>query len=124
MMTMIVEERAVTLLEKQWMFSMLLARLLDQARTLGYECTLGETWRPVETAQLYAKQGRGVAKSAHTARLAVDLNLFKEGVWLQKTEHHAALGEWWKAQHPECRWGGDFARADGNHYSITHEGVA
>jgi len=53
--------------------------------------------------------------------LAVDLELFKDGAYLTKTEDHKALGEYWKTLHELCRWGGDFD--DGNHYSLTHGGM-
>jgi hypothetical protein len=53
--------------------------------------------------------------------LAIDLNLFKDSEFLEQSEDHRPLGEWWKKQHPDARWGGDFD--DGNHYSFEHEGV-
>ena len=54
-------------------------------------------------------------------RLAIDLNLFRDGAFLQSSEDHRALGEWWEKQHPLARWGGRFM--DGNHYSLEHGGV-
>jgi len=50
-----------------------------------------------------------------------DFNLFKDGVFLQGTEDHRPLGEYWESLDPLCRWGGRFN--DGNHYSIEHEGI-
>jgi hypothetical protein len=47
-------------------------------------------------------------------RLAIDINLFKDGVYLESTEHHRQLGEWWEAQ--GGTWGGRFKQPDGNHY--------
>ena len=112
----------MTLREKQSFFAALVANLIDEAFRRGYEVTFGETYRPVETAALYAKQGKGIAHSLHTKRLAIDLNLFKDGKYLSSTESHRPLGEWWEKQHPLCRWGGRFK--DGNHYSLEHEGYA
>jgi hypothetical protein len=63
-------------------------------------------------------KGYGKASSCHKIRLAIDLNLFKDGRFLSTTEDHRPLGEWWKSQGGS--WGGDFN--DGNHYSLEHEG--
>jgi hypothetical protein len=58
----------------------------------------------------------------HKNRLAVDLNLFKDGLYLDQTEDHRPIGEYWEALHPENVWGGRFQ--DGNHYSRRHNGIA
>lgn len=113
----------MTLRDKQSMFAVLIADLIQHATSLGYQVTFGEAWRPPETAALYAKQGKGIAKSLHTSRLAVDFNLFKDGQYLTSTEAHRPLGEYWELQSGDdytCCWGGRFK--DGNHYSIAHGG--
>lgn len=113
----------MTLRQKQSLFVRLLAQLYAEAERRGYELTLGEGWRPPELVAIYAKDGRGSSTSLHPDRLAQDLNLFKNGQWLQATEAHRELGEYWKSLHPLCRWGGDFKdRPDGNHYSLTPDG--
>lgn len=112
------------LLRAQMRFARLLPRLLDQAHALGFEVTLGETFRPPETVRLYAEEGRGSASSLHPLRLAVDLHLFREGRYLTRTADHLELGLWWEGQDPDARWGGRFARPDGNHYSLAWEGRA
>lgn len=115
----------MTLNEKQWLFSRLIIRLIDYAHSAGYEIACGEFHRPPETAALYAKSGKGIANSLHCVKLAADLMLFKDGVYLTRTEDYAALGAYWKSLHPSAAWGGDFkARPDGGHYSIEHEGRA
>ena len=74
-----------------------------------------------ELAQLFMDAaGKGSFRSLHPDRLAVDLNLFKDGVWLTKTEDHRVLGEFWESLGADHRWGGRFG--DGNHYSIEHQG--
>lgn len=112
------------LLEKQWIFSILAAKLILKANEMGYKVTFGEAYRsPQEAARLDAL-GKGIAKSLHTKRLAIDLNLFKDGKYLQSTDDHRELGEWWEQQSLPgitCSWGGRFD--DGNHYSIEHNGV-
>lgn len=114
----------MTLLEHQQLFARLLSRLLAQAWILGFEVTLGEVYRPNETVELYALQGRGSAGSVHPLRLAVDLHLFKHGVFLTRSEDHAPLGHWWEQQHMLCRWGGRFPQPDGGHYSLAWQGRA
>jgi hypothetical protein len=139
----------VTLREKQSLFVELVARLIVHARSLGYELTFGECYRSDEQSEINAlgEAGRdavaqvldpgwpqlatallnngkatGIRTSLHGLRLAIDLNLFRDGYYLSRTPDHAELGAWWEAQHPLCRWGGRFN--DGNHYSLSHAGRA
>lgn len=104
----------MTLRQKQSQFVKMVAQLIDFAFRSGYELTFGEAYRPPETAALYASQGKGIAKSKHTSRLAVDFNLFKGGKYLSKTSDHLPLGEYWESI--GGRWGGRFN--DGNHYEL------
>lgn len=112
----------MTLRQKQSLFVVLVAGLIDHAHDLGYELTFGEAQRSPEEAARLAKLGKGIKNSLHIQRLAIDLNLFKGGKYLSSTESHRPLGEWWETLHPLCRWGGRFG--DGNHYSLEHEGRA
>jgi hypothetical protein len=112
----------VTLGEKQRAFAKLVPRLIDKAHDLGFEVTLGDAFRdPRVHGALGVKLGYGHSRSGHKQKLAIDLNLFKNGVYLSSTDDHKPLGEWWEKQHADARWGGRFA--DGNHYSFEHEGV-
>lgn len=113
-----------TLGEKQRRFTRHVGQLIAWAYANGYELTFGETYRTPEQAALNAKNGSGISNSLHTQRLAVDLNLFRNGVWLQTSDAHKPLGEYWKTLGPGCCWGGDFTTLkDGGHYSIEHGGV-
>ena len=123
---------SLSLGEKQRLFTSLVAKLIDYACSQGYGITLGEAWRPPETAQLYAKQGKGISKSLHIQRLAIDLNLFRDDEYLTNSEDYQFLGEFWENLTGEgysCCWGGRFKdsegnpRPDGNHFSIEHGGV-
>jgi len=109
---------------KQEIFTENLAFLIMFAYYKGYRIRMGETWRSPHTAAANAAAGIGIANSLHTIKLAVDLNLFKDGQYLTKTEDHRELGEFWKILDPDNRWGGDFSNPDGNHYSMTHGGVS
>jgi hypothetical protein len=112
----------VTLREKQSLFVLLVAQLIIEAHRRGYELTFGDAYRSPEEARRLSLLGIGLRNSLHCSRLAIDLNLFKDGTFLASTEDHRPLGEWWEQQHALCRWGGRFH--DGNHYSLTHEGRA
>ena len=50
----------------------------------------------------------------------MDFNLFKDGKYLTATEDYTQLGEYWESL-GGC-WGGRFSSADGNHFSLEHEG--
>lgn len=108
-----------TLRQKQSRFAQMVADLIIQAAAMGYEVTLGEAYRSPEEAQRLASAGRGIVNSLHTQRLAIDLNLFKNGNFLATSDAHKPLGEWWESK--GGTWGGRFG--DGNHYSLTHAGV-
>ena len=114
----------MTLREQQSLFIKLLPRLIDYAYAMGYELTGGELQRSKAQAEANAASGAGISNSLHLIRLAIDLNLFKDGQFLAETEAHRLLGQFWKTLHPDCRWGGDFTKPDGNHYSLRWEGRA
>jgi len=117
----------VTLREKQSIFTVLVAKLILHADAEGYALTFGEAMRSPEEAARLAKTGAGITQSLHTQRLAIDLNLFIGGVYQADSAAYRPLGEWWEAQSDgliQCKWGGRFARPDGNHFSIAHGGRA
>lgn len=98
------------------------ARLIQKAADLGYGVTLGEAWRTPEQAALNAQKDSGIVHSLHIERLALDINLFRDGEYLTQTEDFRPLGEWWESLGPNHKWGGRFKRADGNHFSISPDG--
>ena len=102
----------MTLRQKQSKFTRMVALLLLHAEILGYEVTLGEAWR-------HPTREGGHPRSLHKVRLAVDLNLFKDGRYLTATSAHRPLGEYWELI--GGTWGGRFK--DGNHYSLAHGGM-
>ena len=112
----------MTLGQKQRLLVRLIAKLIEFAYSKGYELTLGDAFRdPRTNGAMGVKLGYSHPSSNHKQRLAIDFNLFKDGVFLQGTEDHRPLGEYWESLDPLCRWGGRFN--DGNHYSIEHEGI-
>jgi hypothetical protein len=103
-------------------FMRLLPGLLNHAHVLGFEVRGGDLFRdPAVHGAIGVKMGYGHPKSAHKQKLAIDLNLTKDGKYLTSTEDHRALGEWWEERHPLARWGGRFD--DGNHYSLEYMGI-
>jgi len=104
-------------------FAQSVARLIQKASQLGYGVTFGEAYRTPEQAALNAAKGSGISNSLHTERLAIDLNLFKDGMYITDDQGHRTLGVWWKTLGPKYRWGGDFKTKDFNHYSISPDGV-
>jgi len=112
----------MTLGQTQRQFARLVGRLIERAYEMGYEVTLGDAYRdPRVHGEMGEKSSYSHPSSAHKVRLAIDLNLFKDGRFLTETDDHRPLGEWWEQQHELARWGGRFR--DGNHYSFEHNGV-
>lgn len=138
----------MTLGEKQQLFVQLYSQWLVWALAQGYSFTFGEASRSDEQAEINAigQMGRetvaqlvqrafpslalairnngkefGIRRSGHISKLALDQNLFINGVYQTNTEAWRPLGEYWEKLHPLCRWGGHFG--DGNHISIEHDGV-
>lgn len=133
-----------TLGQKQRRFPLMLAQLLSWAYAKGYQVTLGEAYRTdeqseinalgatlrVRLADLIATQfpdlasrirnntGSGIRTSLHGDRLAIDLNLFVNGVYRPDPEPYQPLGEKWEQL--GGTWGGRFG--DANHFSLAHEG--
>ena len=105
----------MTLREKQSAFMWMLADLIRHADHLGYELTMGRGYASVAAN----KADNGHPNSNHLNRLAIDLNLFKNGRFLTETDDHEPLGIYWESI--GGTWGGRFN--DGNHYSLEHNGV-
>ena len=105
----------MNLRQKQSLFVYLIGKLIMYAYTLpGVEFTFGES---------FDDDGIGHMKNSnHYIRLAQDLNLFVDGIYIKDGSNsiYKNLGEKWESYHPLCRWGGRFG--DANHFSLEHEG--
>ena len=95
----------MSLRKNQSIFVRKVALLIQFAYDQGYELTFGDA---------FATTGH-IKGSFHYKRLAIDLNLFKDGKYLTMTEDHEPLGKFWESIGGS--WGGRFSRKDGNHYS-------
>jgi len=98
----------MTVIEKQNKFAGMVAQLIQYIQQNGYWVTLGDA---------YAKSGHS-HNSLHYIRLAIDINLFKNKVYLKNTADYKQIGEYWESIGGS--WGGRFN--DGNHFSLEHEG--
>ena len=109
----------MTLGEKQRTFLPMVARLIEFAYAQGFELTIGDGYRDPRLHGAHGvKGGYGSPRSCHKLRLAIDLNLFRNGKYLTATEDYTKLGEFWESI--GGAWGGRFK--DGNHFSLEHEG--
>lgn len=93
----------MTLRQRQSKFVKMVALLIQFAYEQGYEISFGDAW---------ANDGHK-ENSYHYKRLAIDLNLFREGRFLRSTKSHEPLGLFWESIGGS--WGGRWQ--DGNHYS-------
>ena len=109
-----------TLSQKQRRFAKMVGEFLETIHEEGYEVTFGDAYRdPKLHGEIGEKKGYGHAKSCHKLRLAIDLNLWKDGVYLTATEAYKEIGLIWERM--GGTWGGRFE--DGNHFSLEHQGM-
>jgi len=99
---------------KQRVFTKNVALLIIEAYKLGYELTFGDCYRD-------DRCDYGHKNSLHRSRLAVDLNLFKDGKYLdgiEANEGHSELHNVW-----DSMGGAERIDNDLNHYSVEHQGM-
>jgi hypothetical protein len=84
---------------------------VDLAAITDMTVSIGDAYRDERCAY-------GSPNSLHRLRLAIDLNLFRDGVFLTSTNDHLPLGEFLESI--GGTWGGRFG--DGNHYSLAYGG--
>lgn len=112
----------MTLRQARCRFTRSVAKLIGMAEAMGFECALDEG-----TVHLTPKNPTGNHRkgSVHYSGLALDLLLYKDGVYLESTEAYTELGEYWESlgveQDLPLRWGGRFS--DGNHFSHEWNGM-
>lgn len=101
----------MTIREKQSVFTQNIGRLIDFAFKEGYELTFGEAYRTDYQQAEYVRTGFSKTMSSrHLYRLAVDFNLFRNGILLNNSRDFLPIGLYWESLHPDNVWGGDWNR--------------
>lgn len=97
--------------DQQWQHVRMIAKLINWAEANGYELTWADAYRNPKFANVL---GYYHEWSYHCKRLAVDLNLFKDGVLLTKSEDYKPLADYWESIGGSAgiRWN------DGDHFSL------
>lgn len=99
----------MTLGKHQEAFSKDLNKLLTYLHDNGYNVRCGELQRTKEQQELYIKQGRSKTyNSYHLKRLAIDIFIFKNDVWLNSKDDLQVIGNFWEQLNPLNKWGGNF----------------
>ena len=105
--------------DKRIKFTALLCELIEWGNEEdGWEIALGRDYDEGDPDERL----RHMPGSLHYLGLANDLCLYINGVYQTTTEAYKPLGECWKSLGPDCRWGGEFKKPDGNHFSLTYRG--
>lgn len=100
----------MSMINEQFAFLKDFCKLVSFAESIGFVVTAGEMWRPPEMQQIYVKTGRSkTMKSKHLDRLAVDLNFFKNGKYIQDYNSLVEIGKFWESLDSKNRWGGHFS---------------
>jgi len=98
------------LMDKRLQFTANLALLIQYVFGYGYRCAIAPDGQKHMTGSL------------HFVGLAADFAFYDDIKYLTDTEDYRFAGDYWKSLHPDFRWGGDFAKRDGNHFSCTYQG--
>lgn len=102
-------------------FSRMYPLLILYAQYHGYEIRTGDAFRdPRLHGEFGEKKAYGHAFSCHKQKLAIDLNLTKDGVYLEGAEAqeaHTRLHDFW-----DLLGGSERIKHDMNHYSLAYGG--
>lgn len=109
-----------TLRKKQTLFLANVSKLINYANSLpGYEITGGELWRTPEQQAIYLSKGMSKTKfSKHQDRLAIDINVFIDGVYRTDKAAFAPLAKYWKELDSNNVSGFDW-NWDYNHFQMS-----
>lgn len=115
----------MSLSKTQQEFTVCVSQLINFATSQGIGLTFGDAYRDERVHGVFGQKKSYSAKhSVHKKRLAVDFNVFVEGVYIMNGNHDAYknLGEEWERMHELARWGGRFKGGDANHFSFEYQG--
>jgi len=98
----------MSLLNEQFAFTHDVSKLFHFIWANGFEFSIGEVMRPQEMQDIYVRTGRSkTEKSQHLKKLAIDLNIFKDGV-LATVDQIKPIGKYWESLAEVNRWGGSW----------------
>lgn len=121
----------MSLVKEQNSFLRDVALLILKAQDLGFEVTGGELCRPKELQLVYYNGKKVIEKdnevyltnapirsttmnTKHLIRKAIDLNFFKDGVYINDLRMHEAkkilqpIGDYWESLNKKNKWGGNW----------------
>jgi len=111
----------MTLGEKQELFSRMLPLLYQYAHFMGYSIRTGDAFRDKRLhGDIGIKMGYGHRNSCHKLKLAIDLNITKDGIYLTgipAQDAHNKIHDFW-----DLIGGAERIDHDLNHYSLEHQG--
>jgi hypothetical protein len=113
----------MTLREARCRFTELSVLLIAKAKELGYEAA----WDDVKSQPIrmdcphcgkeLMTKTKHKKDSVHEAGCALDLLLYKDGLYLPDQKYYVELGEYWEGLDPDCKNGRSWG--DGNHFSFS-----
>ncbi len=107
---------------QQELFMRMVPRLIDHVHSLGYEIRGGDLFRdPRVHGEIGDKVAYGHRNSNHKQKLAIDLYLTLDGVYLTGNDAnnaHSDIHDWWDHQDGAPRIAHDL-----NHYSLERHGM-
>ena len=112
--------QSATLRDKQVIFLSNVAKLVEYGNSLpGYSLTGGELFRTAEQQAIYISKGLSKTKySKHQDRLAIDINVFINGVYRTDKAAFEPLAKYWKSLDISnvsgYEWGWDY-----NHFQMS-----
>ena len=122
----------MSLSDKQWIFLQNVAKLITYAERKGYKLTGGELYRTIDQQWMYVN-GRAIEdgelvkapvksktmNSKHLKRMAIDLNIFKNGVLTYDIKDTEELGRYWEDLDENNRYGGFWKWKDVPHFQMN-----
>lgn len=98
-----------SLINAQWEFLKNLSELIQFIESKGHIATGGELQRTIYQQKEYLRTGRTqTINSLHLSKMAIDLAIFKDNIWLQDRESLQQFGNFWESLHPDNEWGGNW----------------